>query len=384
MAQQYRVVIEQPATKTRAAKTWTWTADSNVIESIDVELQKEGKRIGVSQIGIWDPKANGKWWPICNDLPDPAFADVPVKIYLAKPGETNSASKLVFDGKLTSIQPGFPAPSNVMLVAHDRSIDLRLNARYKTYGMQTSVQIAKVIAADYDMEVDTSELTDIASLKPRSIEIGAPGVGRGMSDHAQLVRMLAADGLELYVSGKKIKVRKLAQVAYPHTFKPDDGIVIEFKPTINHVSSPGAGGSSKTPTPGGTKGTVSTAQGGVGKENDAAKTGETTHRTIPQAAKADHTGAHTESLGSNDGKAYQSRKRKDEATLLCWGLPDLGVHHLVSISGYGAKFDGDWHVKTVRHQLAGSAALTTSIALTRSPSGGAQKQIGIQPSGTKG
>jgi hypothetical protein len=232
------------------------------------------------------------------------------------------------------------------------------------------------------MTVDTSELSGV-TLSPRVIDLGMPGMGRGLSDWNHAVRALAADGLEVYCVGKKLKVRKSAQVKYPHTFEPDDGIVLDFKPTINHVSSPGAGGKSQTPTPGGTKGTVSTAQGSVAQENAAAKTGEVTHRTIPQGAKSGHAGAHTESLGSNAGKEYQSRKRKDEASLTLRGLPDLGLQHAVSLSGWGAKFDGDWHVKSVRHQLAGAGPLTTTVMLTRSPSGTGQKQAGIaQPGGT--
>lgn len=381
MAQNYRVEIDQPATKTRVAKSWAWTADSGIIESIEVELQKEGKRITVATVSLWDKKENGQWWPITNQLPDPAFADVPIRIYLSR-ADSPSSFVLIFDGKVTSLQPGFPGPSNLVIVAHDRSIDMRMKARYRTYAKLTSVQIAQKIAADYGLTVDLSELVGV-TLSPRALELGAPGVGRGLSDHAQMVRALAADGLELYVKGKKIKIRQLAQAKYSRTFRPDDGYVIEFRPTINHVSSPSGGGQSKTPTPGGSKGTVATAHGDEAKENQAAGTEESTHRTIPQGAKSAHTGAHTESLGSNEGKAYQNRKRKDEASLTVRGLPDIGLQHIVSLNGWGAKFDGDWHLTTAHHSIAGSGHLTTALSMTRSPSGGAQKQIGIQPSGTR-
>jgi len=144
----YRVEIATPTTNTRSAKTWTFTAESNVVQSINITLQKEGKRISTAIVQIADPKSAGVYWPLTNSLPDPAFADVPVRIYLAKDGEGQSAAKLVFDGKASSYQMGYPGVSHTTIVAHDRSLDLRLRAVYRTFKNKTSVQVAQAIAQD--------------------------------------------------------------------------------------------------------------------------------------------------------------------------------------------------------------------------------------------
>lgn len=380
MSQYFRIQITQAATSSTPAKSWVWSPDSEIVQSADIELRKEGKRVSTATIVIWDPRSNLQHWPIANALPDPAFLDIPLQIYLSKPAESQAASKLVFDGKLSSIQPSFPGPSNVTLVAHDRSVDARRQASYKTFKNMTSVQIANAVANLYGYIIDTSELGPI-SLNQRSIEIGAGGFGSGvLSDWNHIARALAVDGLEIYPAGNKtFKVRVSAQTVYPHTFKPDDGFVIEYRPTINHIGGPGQGGQAKNPVPAGNKGTVPSATGTVTQEASAEKADGVTHRVIPQGPSTKNTGAHTESIGANVGPAVQHRKRKDEATLTVWALPDIGLQHIIPTQGWGGKFDHNWHLQSIKHSIAGRNPATTTMSLTSEPSGAAKNQIGILP-----
>lgn len=385
MSQYYRIEIDQPTTSTKAGKNWVWAPDSGIVESADIELHKDGKRLSTLTLTIWDHKEGRQWWPIANALPDPAFADVPLRCYLSKPGESGSASKLVFDGKVTSLQPSWPGPSNVTIVASDRSIDMRIKASYKTIKNKTSVQLAQQIASDYGFTVDTSELVGIV-LAQRVIDMGTAALGVGpFSDWNHIKRALAVDGLELYMKGKTVHVRQSAQTVYPTTFRPDDGHVIEFRPTINHIRGPGQGGQSKNPLPGGNKGTLLSEQGSKAQEASAEKADATTHRNVPQGPSATHTGAHTESTGDNTNPSVQRRKRKDEAQLLVRALPDIGLQHVINLSGWGAKFDGQWHLATVRHFITGTGPAQTSLSLTSQPSTAGAKSGGvILPGGTRG
>lgn len=382
LALNFRIEVPAPATSSTVAKSFVWTAESEIVQSIDVELHREHKHISLVTIRLWDPRDGNRMWPIYNALPDPSFADVPLKVSLVDPRQGPSSIKTVFDGKITSLQPGYPGPSHTSIVAHDKSISARLQARYKTYKGKTSVQIAQQIAKDYGMDVDVSALTGLV-LTQRAIELGSATVGLGaFSDWNQLIRALAVDGLELYVKGSKLYIRQSASLLYPTTFSPDDGNVITFEATTNHVSSPGAGGQSRSPVPGGNKGTTNSATGTVAQEAAKEKSAETTHRTPPQGAKQGHTGAHTESSRSLTAYAGQRRKRKDEVQLTLRLTPDIGMQHLISLKGWGLKLDGYWYIETIHHSIADNAG-TTQLHLTNKPSDGSSKQAGIaQPGAT--
>jgi len=383
MALDFRIELPAPATSTTSAKSFVWTAQSEVVESIDIELHTEHKHVSMLNVRLYDPKQGNSYFPIYNALPDPAFADVPIKVSLQNPSAGPSSTKLVFDGKVTSLQPGYPGPTHTSIVAHDKSIAARLQARYKAYRGKTSVLIAKQIAQDYGYTLDTSEIASLV-LTQRTIDIGMSTVGLGaFSDMAHLSRALAVDGLEFYMKGATIHVRQSATLVYPTTFTPDDGNVISFEAQTNHVSSPGAGGQSKSPVPGGNKGSVNAATGAVAQE--AAKEGSTavTHRTPPQGAKQGSSGAHTESARSLTAYAGQRRKRKDEVTLTLRLTPDIGMQHLIALKGWGQKIDGNWYISTIHHSIAGQSG-TTALHLTSAPTTGSQKQAGIvQPGGTR-
>ncbi len=384
MAQYFRVEIAAPATKSKTTQSIVLTPASGSVEEIVITLQKEGKRISSATIQIADPKSGHVYWPLANSLPDPAFVDVPVKVYLAKPTEGQSASKLVLDGKAWSYQMGYPGPSHTTIVAHDRSIDLRLRAVYRTFRNKTSVGVAQAIAQEYGFTVDQGELADAVTTQ-RALEIGAGGVGYGaLSDWHHITRALAVDGLELYTEGKAIKVRKSAQLVYPQTFRPDDGMTVSLEVMIMHVFSPGGAGQSKTAMPGASKGTIQSTIGSAKQVTDAQNADATMHRYPPQGSVSTNKGTHTESVGSQIGPASQRRKRKDEATLTVRLLPDITLRHLINLSGWGGKVDGLWNVQAVKHAIAGNGPALSVVTLQRGPSNADRRQVGtaVLPAGT--
>lgn len=383
MALYYRVVVSAPATQVSAAKSFVWTPESEVVETIDCELRKEHRFISTLTVRLWDKRDGQKIWPIFNALPDPAFSNVPIQLYLSKPGEGQAASKLVFDGKVGSLQPGYPGDSHLTIVAHDNSIAARLKASYKTFKNRTSVQLAQQIAQTYGLQVDLSELGS-AELKQRLIDIGAnPG---GFSDWAQVTRALRVDGLELYMNMKsgKLVVRKIAQLTYPTTFTPDDGNVISLEAQVNHVHGPGGGGVSRTPTPGGNRGVQVSATGSVAQEGSAEGSIGTTHRVPAQGPKTGSSGAHTESIGDLKGPSEQRRRRKDTLSLTLRLTPDIDMRHIIAIKGWGQKLDGKWYPESIRHNLVSGSHGQTTLSLITVPSSGSLRQAGIaQPAGTK-
>lgn len=380
----FKVEIPAPATATSSAKSFVWTADSETVQSIELDLRKESKKISTLNVRLWDPRDGLRMWPIYNALPDPSFSNVPCKLSLADP--VTDKFTTVFDGKVSSLQAGYPGPSHTSVVAHDKSLDARLQARYKTYKNKTSVQIAKQIAQDYGLDVDVSALTGLI-LTQRAIDVGMSTMGLGaFRDWDHLTRALAVDGLELYIKGSKIYVQQSASTVYPTTYSPDDGNVISLEVTTNHVSGPGSGGQNKTPIPGGNKGSQNSATGSVAQEAIRQGSVAVTHRKPPQGASKDASGAHTESVGTLTENAAQRRKRKDRATLILRLTPDIGMQHLIKLSGWGLKIDGNWYLESVQHSIAGGAG-TTTLHLTTTPSSGALSQAGItgpiQPGGNR-
>lgn len=378
----YRVEVSAPATATTSAKTFTWTPDSELVQTLDLELRKEQKKISTLQLRLWDPRTGGKMWPVFNSLPNPAFAEVPIKVFLPAASGT-TGGKLVFDGKIASLQPGYPGPSHTTIVAHDHSLDARLQARYKTLHGLNATQIATQLGKLYGLEVDASEVTGTA-LTQRVIDIAMSTLGSGhYSDWNQIARALEADGLELYMVGKKIKVRKDASLVYSHTFTPDDGVIIQADFQINHVSGPGKGGMVKNAVPAGNKGSDPSATGTVAQEAAADGSTGVSHRRPPAGAKQGDSGAHTESVQKNTGKALQHRKQRDQGTLVIPLNADIGMQHLIALSGWGLKIDGNWFIESIRHQVSGGNG-TTTLSLTNAPSAGSQKQAGIKANALPG
>lgn len=380
MAVAYKVEIQSPATRSNLARTWTFSPDSTAAEhlvSLDVDLKKDKRRLSVCTLRIHDPSWSTKpVQSLFNALPDPAWSDVPVKVWLAPQGAPRSPTVLVFDGKMTSLQPAFPAPTILTVVATDRSVDARKEAKLRTFANKSSTQIAAAIAKDYGYELDVD--TGDVSPKQRTHDLGFGGsVGAGtLSDWDHLVRALAADGLEVWMRGKTVVVRRTQSNAYPTPFRHGDPGVV-FVPMIEHVRGPGKGGDVKTTVALEDKGTKQAVTGAAATSKAAEAASARTHRQPVSGPLTSTTGAHAEDIPvSWTNAATQFSRRKDTGTLTLLPTPDLDMTHVLSLEGWGGKCDGPWFPETIKHTIVGDRA-STVVSVHRKGSASAASAAGV-------
>lgn len=375
MAQAYRLEVAAPKTNTVNEFTQQFTPDTRNVISIQTELKKEKGRISYLTAAIFDPGL-----AIFSALPDPAFSDIPVRLYLAKPGDPLSISTLVFEGKATSYHMNFPGPETTTIVAHDTSIDARKQKLYRTFHNKTSIQILKAVAKDYGYEVEVGDLGELVPVQ-RTIDMGAE-----LSDWDHVSRACSVDGLELVHKGNKVTVRQSVKIAYP-TFRKDQSPVIRLEAQINHI---GSGTPNKQMANLEGEGTAKAIAGKLSAE--AAKTGakDRTHRTDPQGApSASSTADQSQQTAHHEdarakawtNKVVQGRRRKDEATLHLTATPDFTMNHVANLEGWGAKIDRTWWPESIKHTITGQDYASTAISLCGSPSGAAIKAAGANLEG---
>ena len=232
---------------------------------------------------------------------------------------------------------------------------------------KNSVQIAQTIAKDYGLSVDAT--IGSVSLLPRSFDVAA---GDLMTDWDVLARALIADGLQFYVTGERVVIFADPTHTYSPAFRRDDDErVLRFAPKILHVSGPGVGGDVKKQALDveARPGNVVAFQGSEAKLADAA---EATRRTHMRPISVDETAARPWSNSAN-----LKRKRKDTASLSLHGCPEIGLHHTVSLSGWGGKVDGAWQVESVEHNVIGSDSPTQEVSMMRPASNAGRKSAGV-------
>jgi len=373
MQTNFRLVIAMPATGVANNFTKTYTQEDQAVQSIEVELKKEKSRLSYLTANIRDPGLR-----VFGQLPEPAFFDVPVTLYMVEPAKTSTPT-LVFDGKMTKLAAKWPS-QDVEIVAHDKSIDMRRRARARTFKNMTSVQIVQKIAAEYGLSVDASSLGD-SKLVARTISHGlAPGGVAYLSDWEHCVRELESDGLRMHVRGSKIYVEQLPTSLFATTFRPGDGRVISLDVSINHVRGPGDMGNTKGNVALDHSGTEQAVSGAAASEAQKAKDGDgKTHSHPVGGPSSKHKGAHTEdTTGARwTNQVTPRRGRKDEATLMLNPTPSLYLTNLVPLAGFGAKIDGNWEVLSIKHAVVpGSGGSNTSVSLERGTSKGGAKQAG--------
>ena len=379
-ASRFRLQVSSPTTATNAAKVWEFTSDTGNVKSIDVQLKKDGKRVSVLTAALHDPG-----WELFSAFPDPAYNNIPVKLYLSRPGAASDVTYLAFDGKVTEFAAGFPGPTRLQIVAHDKSIDARKVARARTFKGMTSVQVAQQIAKVYGWSVDTS-LGSVAIVqtaidhRPNSTDW----------DHA--FAALQADGLECFFSSalNRLVIRQKASLAYSMVIRRGDPIVKTLEVRISHIRGPGQGGDIKGRADVETLQNQTRASSGVVTTAQAQENaGQTTHRRPVRGQALSVDGSHAEDARGSpwSNQVDMRRRRKDSATLVTTVLPDLGLHHTLTLAGWGAKVDGAWNITGISHRLVSdSAASETSTTLERSSSKGGRTQGGsgggLQPEST--
>lgn len=352
-----------------------YTHASGVVIKIDCEERREKSAITTLTAELLDPEWHDSK-SIFAQTKDPAFTEVPVKLYLAKAGESRADQVLVFDGKLTTMAVGYPERRVLTLTAHDKSIDARRKKTLNTFKGKNAVQVAQAIARGYGFTVDTSQVDDlIAGLVVREID---NGLTPNLSDWDHLQRALSADGFVAVVRGTKLHVIRAPSVVYATTMERGKFPVTSLNVTIQHVRGPGKQGDVRgsgawmdsTGTSRAVKGTDAKA---ADKENAPARTGR-----APIAGAATKSGGmpSIEDIDGNkpDAVVKYLRQRKDAAQLTLMAAPDLTVLNSVKLKGWGGKVDGTWFVEAVRNSIVGdgSSALT-NVSLVRGASDGAKK-----------
>ncbi len=364
----YRLEVQSPATSALPPKTWAFTPDTGNVASIEAELKKEKHRISVLTAVLHDPKRK-----IFGALPDPAFANVPIRLYLSKPGSPQSVSSLAFDGKVTSFQWGYPGYDKLTIVAHDQTVAMRMQKKYRLFKNKSSVQVAQAIALEYGFTVDASSLGAVL------VQAKSTHFGPEQSDWDFLCRSLAADGLEVYTAGSKLVVRQAASLTYATSFQPDLPPVVRFEVAINYVHGSGEGGDKSGSVALESSGTAKAAQGALANELARQGASARTHLRPVSAPAATTSGSHAEDP-ANQGwtnQALHLKRRKDSAVLTCQLLPDVGLQHQASLAGWGAKIDGHWTIDTIKHLLIGADFSSTTLNLRRGTSPGAANSAGI-------
>jgi phage protein D len=364
MSRGFRVEIEAPETASTRAKIFVFEPSDEVVTTLSVELKWDHKKVSNAQVELYD-----KDWVIFNLLPDPAFADIPMRIYMAKAGDQSSISVLIFEGKVTSLQAGFPGPTHVTVAALDKSVDARRQSKYRTFRNKNSVQIAKEIATDYGFTVETVD--DVSFIQSREVDIGAE-----LTDWEHLCRALSSDGLMAVMDGTKLKIALRSSKNYGSVFQKGEHPVIALEVNVNHVRGSGEGGDVKNNI-GWQDGKTIKAVTDAASDNVKAKAGKVTHR-IPVRAAYDDQDAHILSM---KGSAYANdvarlRRRKDDASLNCYAVPDVTLFDYIELKGWGTKVDGIWFIETIKHGWLGADTPTTTMSLIRSKSHGAADETG--------
>lgn len=334
------------------------TPENSQISNLELSLKRDGKRISTLQAKLFDPG-----WDAYSNIRDPGYRKVLAALTLAPDG-SNSTGTEVFQGWIGSTTATYPPPESTSIVAYDKTLEARRNARYKTFSKKTSTQLVQDLAKTYglDLDIDTADIVP----KLRTIDIGAE-----ISDWDQVVRALRADGLYIYERLGKLYVRRNPSKVYPTTFKRGDPI-ISLEVTIHRAES----AQTITQQPLEHQSSFRAATGSENAEAAKQESSRTTHSS-PAVAGTNSAQAHAEQIPQDSASMVtQERRRKDEAVLVIPLTPDINLDHKIRLSGWGGKADGDWYIEEIQHLLLGDYA-HTKLSLTHSISQEAVKATAL-------
>lgn len=365
----FRLEVDVPRTKTAAATTLVLTSQGQSIASVTCDMRKEDKRdLSFLEIKLRDVNSR-----ILDAIPDPSFADVPMRFYMTEPGHEQPT--LVWEGIVTRLAPNFP-DGDLELVGHDKSIKMRKQAKVRAFKKMSPVDAAKKIASEYGLTSDI-DIGDL-SLQTRAFMMSFPGFGKeSFSDWDFIKAQLLSVGLTPHVHKGKMYVRQTAVEVYPVTFRPGDGRFISLKASINHVKGPGDNGNVDSTVAFENSGTAKALKGTSAKIAEKQQGGSA---KTPRSMLGGATGSATEG-GADNAAPYANdvvkrQGRKDDATLTLNPTPGVFLHHLVDIAGCARKIDGKWEVMGVKHVLVPESEETTTLLLARGVSKGSADQMG--------
>lgn len=374
----FKLELDVPKTSTTKAQTLTLTSQDQSISSVTCDMRKEEKRdLSFLEIRLRDYRGR-----VLDAIPDPAFADVPMRFFMTELG--SQTPTLVWSGLVTRLEPRYPE-EDLTLVGHDKSIKMRRDAKLRVLKKMTPVDAAKKIAKEYGLDCDI-DIGDV-SLKSRAMMMSFPGYGKeSWSDWAFVKAMLLSSGLTCHVHHDKMYIRQTAVEQYPVTFRPGDGIFVNFGCSINHVKSPGGQGNVSTPVAFEERGTDKALRGTSAKIASGMKGGTaSTPRRLLGGATGDAKESIEDSAAPYSNDVVRRQGRKDDGTLVLNPTPGIFLHHLVPIAGCAKKVDGNWEVMGVKHTLVPAAESNTTVLLARGVSKGsiAAGEVAFEYKGVK-
>lgn len=354
----FKIEIDVPKTKTTKQQTLVITSQDQAVSSVVCDMKKEEKR----DLSFLEIKVRDYRGLILTSIPDPAFADIPMRFYMVEPGRNEPT--LVWSGIVTRLAPKYPE-EDLEIVGHDKSIKLRTNAKVRTLKKLTPVEAAKKIAAEYGLETDV-DIGDL-SLKARAMMMQFPGFGKeSWSDWNFIKTMLASAGLGCNVHHDKLFIRQTAKELYPITFRQGDGRFVSFSCSMNHVHGPGSQGNVSNPPYLENTGTVKALTGISASIAKDMKGGVAiTPRRLLGGATSSAVVSIEDVASPFANDVVRRQGRKDDGTLTLNPTPGVQLHHLVDIAGCSLKVDGKWEVMGVKHTLVPESDETTVLLLAR-------------------
>jgi uncharacterized protein len=272
----------------------------------------------------------------------------------------------VFSGIVTGLQARYPAasPPEVVVVAHDRFVDLLTTRRTRSFEQVTDAEAMAVVAADHGLTVDVAPAGPVH----RTIVQG------NTSDLAFLrerARFLDAD---LWLAGTTIEVHaRSARAPLSTTWSSGDGLIsfeagadLTGQRSAVHVS--GYDRQTKEPLDARADQTAIVGELGGGRSGPERVTevfGDRVERVVhlvPDAA------ATAQALA--DERLRSTARRFVTATALIQGDARAWPGRRAAFAGLGPRFSGDYGIVAVRHTFDLADGYRTTLALERAGLGG--------------
>jgi phage protein D len=270
-----------------------------------------------------------------------------------------SEPKLIFDGEIVEIEPGFGIATHHLIVrAFDRLHRLSRGRQVRSFQNTTDSDVAKRIAGESGLQADIQATREVH-----------PYLFQSNQTNLEFLRQRAsAVGYLLYVLGKKLCFKPPGQKAQPVELRWG-ATLSEFRPrmtTIEQVNTITARGWD----PRSRKEIVSdvTAAEGMPDIGQKKKGGDLAQEAfrIKAALLVSGTPLHNQAGADQLAKAVASRQseRFIEAEGTCIGNPGIVAGASLKIEGIGTRFGGTYFVTSATHGYNAKQGFTTHFSIS--------------------
>ena len=306
-----------------------WAYGDGILLDGEVDLVT-GKKAASAMVELADPQLE-----LANRLPLPTRdTKIPFELFV---GAGRSPSRL-FSGFLSSLEPEWP-PGRLKLMAVDKLKNARRRKVATSRASLSIEQLGRRIAKEYDIKLDTSR----ATLK----ELRAVGrvLQHGETDFELLERLCELAGHSVYVSEEALEIiddaASIASGEEVLRLRLGEQIrgPVKFK-LVERTSS--------------TTSRITDYKGEVyerGEEEDGASATQVV-RHVSGVSKPDaDTPSFSDGAIESARKSLMSAKKVFEASVTVDLALAAKPHQVVTLEGYGARFDGAWRIDRAKHRL---------------------------------